>query len=121
MDAYKTQADLIKALAHPARLRILDILAKGESCVCHLTTILRKRQPYVSQHLMTLREADLVLDRRDGTIVYYRLSDDAISEVIEQIRALLGDGLEFPPTPGLPVAGCPCPKCEKAALLARRP
>ena len=66
MDPYRVQADLIKAMAHPTRLHLLDILAQGEACVCHLTTILGQRQPYVSQHLMVLREAGLVTDRKDG-------------------------------------------------------
>ena len=45
---YDQQAALFKALAHPARLRILDLLAQDEACVCHLTAALGQRQPYVS-------------------------------------------------------------------------
>ncbi len=46
-----------RAIAHPGRLRILEILGQGEACVCHLTHALGARQPYVSQQLMRLREA----------------------------------------------------------------
>ena len=119
MDGYEQQAKLMKALSHPTRLRILDILSGGEACVCHLTAILGQRQPYVSQHLMTLREANLVSDRRDGVIVYYRLAERTISEILKQTRELVADGFTFPQNPELPVDRCPCPKCEEAASSSR--
>ena len=114
MNSYREQASLIKAMAHPTRLHILDILAKGEACVCHLTTILKHRQPNVSQHLMVLREAGLVQDRRDGLVVYYRLVDHRTAQVIGLTHEMLryrGIEVEFPPIPTSPVEGCPCPKC----------
>lgn len=113
-EAYKRQAALVKALAHPTRLQILDILGQNEECVCHLTAVLRQRQPYVSQQLMILREAGLVTDRRDGVMVYYRLADPAVTETVRATRALLranGQAVEFPAIPTLPVEGCPCPHC----------
>jgi DNA-binding transcriptional ArsR family regulator len=115
MDPYEKQAELIKALAHPVRLRILELLTAQEACVCHLTTVLRQRQPYVSQQLMLLREAGLVLDRKESTIVYYRLADQQIEAMIALTRAILqaqGVVVEAPPIPVSPVAGCPCPKCN---------
>jgi len=114
MDPYEKQARLIKAMAHPARLHLLEILSKGESCVCHLTTILKTRQPYISQHLMTLRQAGLVKDRKDGPMVYYRLADRRIVDAIAVTRELLaatGVQMDFPEVPVSPVPGCPCPKC----------
>jgi DNA-binding transcriptional ArsR family regulator len=113
--AYRTQADLLKAMAHPTRLRILEILAEqGECCVCHLTAILRQRQPYVSQHLMVLRGQGLVEDHRDGVMVYYRISDPIIGAVLAATRNMVTasaeDG-EFLPVPQAPVAGCACPHC----------
>jgi len=117
LDPYEQQAELIKAVAHPIRLHTLDILSKGEACVCHLTTILKQRQPYVSQHLMTLREAGLVQDRKDGVMVYYRLSDEHIIQVMVLAREVLrsmGVEVDFPAIPVPPVKGCPCPKCQRA-------
>lgn len=114
MTAYQNQANLMKALAHPARLQILDILSHGEACVCHLTAVLDQRQPYVSQHLSVLRDAGLVLDERDGTIVYYRLASQQVAALLQTARAAMADlGLDvsFPPVPVGPVAGCPCPHC----------
>lgn len=121
MNAYVDQARLIKSMAHPTRLRILDILAREEACVCHLTAILKQRQPYVSQHLMALREADLVRDRRDGVIVYYRLAGahvaKAMSLLCEALSAL-GTRVESSEIPPSPVVGCPCPKCRESATLS---
>jgi ArsR family transcriptional regulator len=113
-DVYEEQADFYKALAHRARLQILDILSHGEACVCHLTAVLEQRQPYVSQHLMVLREAQLVHDRREGTVVYYRLADDRMADLLSLSRELLyAQGLQagFPPVPEGIVSGCSCPKC----------
>ena len=118
MDGYEQQADLLKALAHPIRLQILDILNESESCVCHLTTILKQRQPYVSQQLMILREAGLVLDRKEGVIVYYRLADQHLVALMESAREMLratGVQVERAAIPVAPVSGCPCPKCNPSA------
>jgi DNA-binding transcriptional ArsR family regulator len=113
---YKVQAELFRALSHPVRLRILDILARQEACVCHLTAVVGKRQPYVSQQLATLREAGLVADRREGTLIYYRLADDRLAALLDQAKALLGnldrEGLTFPPVPEEALADCPCPRCQ---------
>ena len=70
VEAYQELAKITKAIAHPTRLRILEILGQGEACVCHMTHLLGQRQPYISQQLMTLREAGLVRDRKDGVMVY---------------------------------------------------
>jgi len=122
MNPYKKQANLIKAMAHPTRLHILEILAKEESCVCHLTAILKKRQPYVSQHLMTLREAGLVENRKDGPMVYYRLADQRIMDAMTITRELLegtGVQVDFPEIPLPPVPGCPCPKCANRSYHSK--
>ena len=116
VDGYAVQAEFYKALAHPVRLRILEILAVEESCVCHLTAVLKQRQPYVSQHLMTLRAAELVAGRRDGVIVYYRLTVPNITEVLRLGRLVLSEGcreIAVKEVPRYPVTGCPCPKCDR--------
>jgi ArsR family transcriptional regulator len=113
---FEAQAQLFRALSHPVRLRILDILARQEACVCHLTAILGQRQPYVSQQLATLREAGLVADRRDGTLIYYSLADDHLAQLLdggkEIVRALAGEDLIFPLVSTEALADCPCPRCQ---------
>ncbi len=115
-NGFKAQAQLFRALSHPVRLRILDILAHQEACVCHLTCILGQRQPYVSQQLATLRDAGLVADRREGTLIYYRLADDHLARLLDAsrtvVRNLDGDGLVFPVAPEVALENCPCPRCQ---------
>ena len=116
---YQKQAQLFRALSHPVRLRILDILSRQEACVCHLTAVLGKRQPYISQQLATLREAGLVTDRRDGTLIYYRLADDYLATLLDQgktvVQGLVGANLVFAPVPEEALANCPCPRCQGEA------
>lgn len=76
------QADLFHALAHPVRLQILDVLRGGEVCVCDLQAALGLRQAHISQHLMELRRAGLVANRKDGPRVYYRAADLRLYSVL---------------------------------------
>ena len=64
-----------KALADGSRLRILNLLLHGELCGCDIQHVLAASQPNISRHLQYLKNAGLVLDRRDGFRVYYRLAD----------------------------------------------
>ncbi len=115
-EGFREGAALFKALAHPVRLQIVALLRYGEACVCHMQTILGKRQPYISQQLMALRDAGLVEDRREGTIVYYRLAATEIETLLAWVRDELAR--QGRPTPQLviprpPVKGCPCPQCAQ--------
>ena len=109
-------ANWTRTLAHPVRLGILRVLAEqGECCVCHLTAVLRRRQPLVSQSLRVLRDSGMVLDRRDGYMVYYRLADRQVGDLLTQLasvqQALGGGPLSQLPEP--PVRGCTCPECVR--------
>ena len=109
-------AALFKALAHPVRLQIIHVLAQGEACVCHMQVLLGKRQPYISQQLMVLREAGLVEDRRDGAMVYYRLASEEVSQTLTWMEAELarqGHPISLPPVPQGPLEGCPCAQCNE--------
>ncbi len=64
---------LFKAFADPTRLRILNVLAAGELCVCDITALLDLPQPTVSRHLAALRHARLVEVMRAGQFAHYRL------------------------------------------------
>jgi len=122
MEPLDTQAELIKALAHPTRLHILEALAREEACVCHLTTLLQQRQANVSQHLMVLREVGLVQDRKDGVLVYYRLADQRVIEALRLLREVLRSSGKPAPSPDIPtgpLANCPCPKCQNRGHSAK--
>jgi ArsR family transcriptional regulator len=64
-----------KALADVSRLRILNLLLHGELCVCDIQYVLETSQPNVSRHLAYLKNSGLVLDRRDGYRIFYRLAE----------------------------------------------
>jgi len=71
---YEARAHIIKALAHPARLLIVDELSNhGERCVCELTEMIGSDMSTVSRHLAQLKNAGLVEDEKRGQMVFYRL------------------------------------------------
>ena|SRR6266508_2139240 len=65
---------LFKGLGDQTRLRILNLLIHGELCVCDIQYVLGSSQPNVSRHLNYLKNSGLVLDRREGARIYYRLA-----------------------------------------------
>ncbi|MFZ5758788.1 MAG: ArsR/SmtB family transcription factor [Thermodesulfobacteriota bacterium] len=72
-----------KALADPTRLKIMLALAGGEMCVCDLAAFLPISESAVSHQLRLLRQLQLVVNRREGPVLYYRLSDDHVRRVID--------------------------------------
>ncbi len=92
---------------------ILETLRDGEQCVCHLEAVLGCRQAYISQHLMVLREAGLVEDRRDGARIFYRVIKPEVFDLVEYANQLSG---EKPiRISRAKLADCPCPKCSPGA------
>jgi ArsR family transcriptional regulator len=73
-DALEQSVELLKAAADPVRLRLLNLLAAGEVCVCHLHGALDLPQSTVSRHLAYLRKRGLVVGRKEGLWVHYRLA-----------------------------------------------
>lgn len=83
-------ASPLSAIASPQRIAILLLIGKGEACVCHLETSLGWRQAYISQHLMALRKADILLDRREGRYIFYSLKDASILDLVTTSATLSG-------------------------------
>lgn len=73
MDGIRELEQIFKGLADVTRLRIFNLLLHGELCVCDIQYVLASSQPNVSRHLIYLKNSGLVLDRRDGQRIYYRL------------------------------------------------
>jgi ArsR family transcriptional regulator len=89
-DALCRSVGVIKALADPIRLRLLNLLAgRQEICVCHLHDALELPQPTVSRHLAYLRKSGLVAGRKEGLWVYYRLARPA-SDMHRLLLACVG-------------------------------
>jgi DNA-binding transcriptional ArsR family regulator len=108
MGTVRDSADLLKALAHPARLEIAHLLRQGEACVCHLEAHLGYRQAYISQQIMVLRKAGVVAERHEGTYVFYRLADPRVVILLESLN-LKGMARARPPSSRH--AACSCPRC----------
>lgn len=79
----KELSELFKALAHPRRLAILQLLQDRELCVCDIEAALNLRQAYVSQQLSILREAGLVCYTKDGWNVYYRIARPEVYDLLD--------------------------------------
>lgn len=91
---YALKAEFFRALAHPARVRLLQRLRKGEQSVGALQAALNLDSGGTSQHLAALRKQGLVASRREGTSVYYRIKDPRILELLELANTILAAGLE---------------------------
>jgi DNA-binding transcriptional ArsR family regulator len=82
------KAELFKALSHPIRIRILELLRTGEMTVSELQLRLEIEASSVSQQLGVLRSRQLVVGRKEGTSVYYRVADPQVFELLDVARAM---------------------------------
>lgn len=89
---------LLKALADPLRLQVIEALACGERCVCELTGELGLAQSKLSFHLKVMREAGLLESRQEGRWIYYRLQPEAL-EALRDWLARLAAGCRRPAVP----------------------
>jgi DNA-binding transcriptional ArsR family regulator len=102
-------ATLFQSFGHPARLQILLAIGEGEVCVCHLEAMLGLRQATLSQHLMALREAGLVKDRRSSRFIFYHLADQRLVGVLRQMAEM--QDVALPELSSSPA--CECPNCTR--------
>lgn len=91
-DATRTRESTLttigKALAHPARVEILRLLAEGERCGCEFVPLLGLDPSVVSRHLAILARAGLVLSRRDGVRLLWRLSSPDLPQILRCLADL---------------------------------
>jgi len=86
---YEARADIIKALAHPSRLYIVDVLNKGEKTVGELTEMIGADTSTVSKHLSVLKNAGILEDEKRGTAVIYTLKCPCILDFISCIEEVI--------------------------------
>jgi ArsR family transcriptional regulator len=86
---YEARAKIIKAMAHPSRLFIIEELEKGDKSVGELTQLVGSDTSTVSKHLSVLKNAGIVSDERDGTTIYYRLKTPCILNFIGCIEDVI--------------------------------
>lgn len=86
---FEAKAELFRALAHPARIRALEVLVDGECAVGELAGIVGIEASHLSQQLRILRRAGLVASRREGSTVYYSIREPLLVELLAVARRLL--------------------------------
>ena len=91
---YEQRARILKAMAHPSRLMIIESLAKGEKCVNELRQIVGYDLSTISRHLALLRDSGIVDDRKDGLRVYYRLRCPCILEFFTCVESVLEENVK---------------------------
>ena len=109
----KRIAAIHKVLSSPFRIRLLKTIGEEEVCVCHLESVMKKRQAYISQHLMVLRDAGILLTRREGKYIFYRVASEDVFQLVEwaaKIGGLRTSDLSQP-IDNKNVVECVCPKC----------
>ena len=89
---------LFKALADKTRLRLLNLMASGEVCVCFFVEVLGTNQPKISRHLAYLRRAGVVAARREGKWMHYRIATPEnahAARVFSEVMTWLGEDREM--------------------------
>ncbi len=92
-ELYRLQADFCKGMAHSTRIHLLRSLKQGEKTVNELARLVGVTQANASQHLAILRQFGLLNTRRDGSSIYYSISDHRIIEACELVRGCIGERL----------------------------
>jgi len=87
---YASRVQILKALAHPTRLFLVETLAEGERCVCELTDSVGDDMSTVSKHLTVLREAGVLASERRGQQIFYQLRVPCVLDVFSCIEEVLG-------------------------------
>lgn len=108
----------LETIASPQRIAILLAIGQGEACVCHLEAALGWRQAYISQHLMALRKAGVLEDRRAGRYVYYRLQNSAYLDLIAASAKTCGFSAKtaFELIDAQTYPSCECPHCAPSVI-----
>lgn len=90
-DIPRLKAEFFKALGHPLRIRVLELLSDGDRSVAELLEAVEVEQPHLSQQLAVLRRAGFVDARREGANVVYALADPRVAELLALSRQMLLD------------------------------
>jgi DNA-binding transcriptional ArsR family regulator len=87
---YEARAKILKAMAHPTRLFLVDELSRSEErCVCELTEMVGADMSTVSRHLALLKEAGIIEDDKRGAAVYYRLRCPCVMDFFDCVETVL--------------------------------
>ncbi|MFC2002066.1 ArsR/SmtB family transcription factor [Chloroflexota bacterium] len=93
IEVFQLQAELCKSLSDYKRLRIIHELRRGEKSVNELAEVLELKQSNTSQHLAVLRKTGIIVPRRQGSTVYYRLANPKIADACDLVREVIAEQL----------------------------
>ena len=83
------KAEILKALAQPTRLKILELLRNGEKCICEIVPALNGEQSNISRHISLMQKSNLVTTRKDGVRVMVKVRDLKIFDILDRVSAIL--------------------------------
>jgi ArsR family transcriptional regulator len=83
------KAEILKALAQPTRLKILELLRNGEKCICEIVPALNGEQSNISRHISLMQKSNLVTTRKDGVRVMVKVKDTRVFGVLDSISIIL--------------------------------
>jgi len=83
------KAEVLKVLAQPTRLKILELLRNGERCICEIVPAINGEQSNISRHISLMQKSHLVTTRKDGVKVMVRVNDPKVFEILDSIGLLL--------------------------------
>ena len=90
----EARAQIIKAIAHPSRIFIVDKLSEKPYCVCELTEMIGSDPSTVSKHLSILKNAGIISDRKEGTTVYYSLEAPCLLRFISCVEQVIEQNIQ---------------------------
>jgi len=87
--AIQLKAEVLKALAQPTRLKILELLRHGERCICEIIPAINGEQSNISRHISTMQKSHLISTRKDGVKVMVKVRDPRIFEILDSVGLFL--------------------------------
>ncbi len=87
--ALELKAEILKALAQPTRLKILELLRGGEKCICEIVPAINGEQSNISRHISLMQKNHLISTRKDGVRLMVSVRDSRIFEILDQVGAIL--------------------------------
>jgi ArsR family transcriptional regulator len=87
--AIQLKAEVLKALAQPTRLKILECLREGERCICEIVPAINGEQSNISRHISLMQKSKLIATRKDGVRVMVKVKEPEIFEIIDRVGVFL--------------------------------
>jgi DNA-binding transcriptional ArsR family regulator len=87
--ALELKADVLKAIAQPTRLKILELLRNGEKCICEIVPAINGEQSNISRHISVMQKSYLITTRKDGVKVMVKVRDPKIFEILDTVGLFL--------------------------------